>query len=130
MSNTITVTGNLTDAPELKFSQSGQAIGKLSVADNENRKQADGTWEQIGVTFWRCTLFGKQAEAAAEMVKGTQVVVTGRAKTHTWDTDAGEKRSSLEVIVQAIGAVPNTNREHASMQPDRSQPANNETAPF
>lgn len=106
MTNSITITGNLTDAPELKFSQSGQAVGKFTIADNENRKKPDGTWEQVGVTFWRCTLFGKQAEAAAELAKGTQVIATGRAKTHTWETDAGEKRSAIEVIVSAVGAVP------------------------
>lgn len=128
--NNLTITGNLTETPEIKFGQNGGAIAKFTIADNENRRKPDGTWEQVGVTWWRCTMFGKTAEAVADLTKGTQVIAIGRVKTHTWQTDTGEKRSAIEVIVQTLGSVPREQRQPTGDPWGGAANASSDEAPF
>ncbi|MFD7402993.1 single-stranded DNA-binding protein [Streptomyces sp. NPDC059866] len=102
----ITIIGNLTADPELKFTDSGQALAKFTVAstprtfDREANQWKDGT-----STFFRCAAWRALAEHVAESLgKGSRVVLSGRIRQHDWKTPEGENRSMLAVEVDDIGA--------------------------
>jgi single-strand DNA-binding protein len=101
--NSITVVGNVTRDPELKFLNSGQAAVRLSVAVNRrwmNRQTQE--WEER-VSYFEIAGYGQMAENAANtIVKGTRVIVTGRLEQRSWETDAGEKRSIVEINADEI----------------------------
>ena len=98
MSNTITVIGNMTAPPELRFAASGSAWATFTVADN--RKDRDGN---ESTTFIDCKAFGQIAEnITAGLDKGTRVIVTGRMEQESWERD-GQKRSKLVLMVDSIG---------------------------
>ncbi len=101
--NSITVVGNITRDPELKFLNSGQASVRLSVAVNrrwQNRQTQE--WEER-VSYFDVQAYGPMAENAANsLTKGTRVVVNGRLEQRTWDTPEGEKRSIIEINADEI----------------------------
>jgi single-strand DNA-binding protein len=104
MSAPITITGNLVADPDLKFGSSGKAIAKFRVATSRRKREADGNWTDQDTTFWRCTAFGALAEHLAESaVKGTGVVVVGRAYANEWTTPEGDKRSQIEITADHVG---------------------------
>ncbi|MFD9815033.1 single-stranded DNA-binding protein [Streptomyces sp. NPDC059080] len=101
----ITITGNITSDPELKFTPSGAALAKFTVAstprtyNRETNQWVDGT-----AAFFRCAAWRHLAEHIAEsLTKGTRVVVSGRIRQHNWETPEGENRSMLAVEVDDIG---------------------------
>jgi single-strand DNA-binding protein len=102
MSNAdITVTGNITVEPELKFSANGNARLGFSVASNK-RFQVNGEWQEetsfFNVVAWR----GIAEQAAAVLEKGMPVVVKGRLEQRSWETTEGEKRYNIEIVADAI----------------------------
>jgi single-strand DNA-binding protein len=101
--NSITIVGNVTRDPELKFLNSGQAAVRLSVAVNRrwmNRQTQE--WEER-VSYFEIAGYGQMAENAANsIVKGTRVIVTGRLEQRSWETEAGEKRSIVEINADEI----------------------------
>ncbi len=101
--NTITIVGNITRDPELKFLNSGQAAVRLSVAVNrrwQNRQTQE--WEER-VSYFEVTGYGPMAENAANSLsKGTRVVVTGRLEQRSWETENGDKRSIVEINADEI----------------------------
>lgn len=101
----ITVTGTLVADPELKFTPSGTAVVNFTVAANDRRFNKDTQqWEDGGATFLRCALWREPAEHAAESLeKGARVLLTGRLKQRSWETDDGDKRYAFEVDVTEIG---------------------------
>jgi single-strand DNA-binding protein len=89
--------GNLTRDVELKFLQSGTAVTEIGLAVNNRRKSASGEWIDEPV-FVDVTLWGRTAEVASEYLgKGSPVLIEGRLKYDTWETD-GQKRSKLRVV--------------------------------
>lgn len=101
---TLSGTGRLTADPELRFAPSGTAVCKVNVAFNSRRKNAQGEWEDADVLFVGGTLFKEAAENAAETLgKGDEVIVSGRLKTRQWETPDGEKRSTVELLIDSIG---------------------------
>jgi single-strand DNA-binding protein len=105
MSENITITGNLTNDPELRFTPGGDAVANFTVADTERvfDRQAND-WKDGNKNFWRCAAWKGTAENVAEsLVKGSAVVLVGKVITRNWETKEGEKRSSMEVRVEAIG---------------------------
>ena len=102
--NAITVVGNVTRDPELKFLNSGQAALKLSVAVNrrwQNRQTQE--WEER-VSYFEIVGYGAMAENAANsLVKGSRVIVSGRLEQRTWETENGDKRSIVEINADEIG---------------------------
>ena len=97
MTINLPVVGNITSAPELKFSQAGKAWATFTIADNRK----DGETEKA--TFVRCKAFGELAEHITESIdKGCRVVALGRLTQEDWETN-GEKRSAMVLIVDAIG---------------------------
>jgi single-strand DNA-binding protein len=102
--NTITITGNLTRDPELKFLNSGQATVKLGVAVSrrwQNRQTQE--WEER-TSYFDVVAYGTIAENAANsLTKGTRVVVTGQLEQRSWETEQGEKRYAWELRADEIG---------------------------
>ncbi|MFF4549249.1 single-stranded DNA-binding protein [Streptomyces sp. NPDC001406] len=101
----ITVVGNLTDDPELRFTPSGAALAKFSVASTPRTyDKTSGQWQDGTAMFLRCTAWRDLAQHVAEsLTKGMRVVVTGRLRQHNWQNDQGENRSMLGLEVDDIG---------------------------
>src|ERR1700689_148659 len=102
--NTITVAGNITRDPELKFLNSGQAAVRLSIAVNrrwQNRQTQE--WEER-VSYFEGVGYGAMAENAANsLTKGSRVIVSGRLEQRSWETENGHKRSIVEINADEIG---------------------------
>jgi len=107
MANEVTVTlvGNLVDAPELRFTPSGAAVANFTVASTpRSYDKASGEWKDGEALFMRCSLWRQPAENLAEsgLEKGARVVVVGRLKQRSFEKD-GQKRSVIELDVEEIG---------------------------
>ena len=103
MSSNVTLIGNLVDDPELRFTPSGVAMAKIRMAVNRRWRAQDGEWQEQ-TSFFSGTIWREQAEQAAESLqKGARVIVTGRLEQRSWETEAGEKRSVVEIQVDEIG---------------------------
>ncbi|MGZ4707479.1 MAG: single-stranded DNA-binding protein [Acidimicrobiales bacterium] len=102
--NTVSVVGNATRDPELRFTPSGQAIATFGIAVNRSwRNKQTNEWDEA-VSFFDVTCWAQMAENVAESVtKGTRVLVTGRLEQRSWETNDGEKRSKVEIVADEIG---------------------------
>ena len=102
---TITVIGNLTADPELRFTQSGAAVANFTVASTPRQfDRNSGEWKDGNALFMRCSLWRQAAENAAESLsKGARVIVTGRLEQRSYETKEGEKRTVVELQVDEIG---------------------------
>ena len=99
--NRVILVGNLTRDPEMRHIPSGLAVADIGLAVNDRRKTTAGDWVDEA-TFVDITLWGRQAEIAAEYLsKGSPVLVEGRLKLDTWEAD-GQKRSKLKVVGEKI----------------------------
>ncbi|GHD89735.1 MULTISPECIES: single-stranded DNA-binding protein [Streptomyces] len=101
----ITIVGNLAADPELRFTTSGDAIARFSVASTpRSYDKSTGQWRDGTAMFLRCTAWRDLANHVADsLTKGMRVVVTGRLRQHNWQTDQGENRSMLALEVDDIG---------------------------
>src|SRR5664280_2404428 len=101
----ITLVGNLTADPELRFTQSGVPVADFTVASTPRVfDRASGEWKDGDALFLRCTLWRQPAENVAEtLTKGARVIVTGRLRQRSYETREGEKRTVVEVDVDEIG---------------------------
>jgi len=101
----ITVVGNLTADPELRFTPSGAAVAGFTVASTPRTfDRQSNEWKDGETLFLRCSVWRQAAENAAEsLVKGTRVIVSGRLKANTYETREGEKRTSYEIDVDEVG---------------------------
>lgn len=105
MTATTTVIGNTTSEIEIRYTQSGKAVGNVTVAVSDRKfdKQTN-QWVDGDVWFARCTMWGELAEhAAASIPKGTRVVGFGRIVQRDWEDKDGGKRSAVEVTLEEIG---------------------------
>jgi single-strand DNA-binding protein len=101
----ITVVGNLTDDPALRFTPSGSAVANFTVASTPRTfdKQSQ-EWRDGETLFMRCSIWRDAAEHVAESLsKGTRVIVTGRLKQRSFETKEGEKRTVVELDVDEVG---------------------------
>lgn len=101
----ITIVGNLTGDPELRFTQQGVAVGNFSVAVNRKTfNQGTKRWEDAGTDFHRVTVWRSLAENVAESLrKGDRVIVQGTLESSNYETKEGEKRVSWEITGYAVG---------------------------
>ena len=100
---TITVIGNLTDDPELRFTPNGAAVANFRLAVTPRVREGD-SWKDGETSFFRINVWRQQAENAAETLqKGARCIVVGRLRTRSWETPEGEKRSVTEVEADEIG---------------------------
>src|SRR5947208_2222565 len=102
---TITVIGNLTDDPELRFTPSGAAVAKFRVASTPRfMDKASGEWKDGEPLFLSCTVWRQAAENVAESLqRGSRVIVSGRLRQRSYETREGEKRTVIELEVDEIG---------------------------
>lgn len=100
----ITVIGNLTGDPELRFIQSGAAVVNFTVASTPRTfERQTNEWKDGETLFMRCSLWREAAENVAEtLTKGMRVIVTGRLVSRSWEAN-GEKRSVMELQVDEVG---------------------------
>ena len=103
--NAITVIGNITRDPELKFLNNGNATVRFGLAVNRRWRNAQtNDWEER-VSYFDVTAYGPLAENVANSLpKGTRVVVSGRLEQRSWETQDGDKRSIVEINADEIGA--------------------------
>jgi len=103
---TLTITGNLAADPELRFTPSGAAVTNFTVISTPRRyDRTTGEWSDGEPISIRCNLWRAPAENVAESLKrGSRVIVTGRLRSRQWETRDGDKRISLELEVDDIGA--------------------------
>ena len=102
---TITVIGNLTDDPELRFTPSGAAVAKFRVASTPRTlDRASGEWKDGEPLFLACSVWRQAAENVAESLqRGSRVIVSGRLRQRSYETKEGEKRTVYELEVDEIG---------------------------
>lgn len=101
----ITVIGNLTSDPELRFTPSGAAVANFTVASTPRTlDRQSGEWKDGEALFLRCNIWRQAAENVAEsLTRGARVVVQGRLKQRSFETKEGEKRTVVELEVDEIG---------------------------
>lgn len=101
----ITVIGNLTDDPELRFTQSGAAVAKFRIASTPRTlDKSSGEWKDGEALFLACTVWRQVAENVAESLqRGSRVIVSGRLRQRSYETKEGEKRTVIELEVDEIG---------------------------
>jgi single-strand DNA-binding protein len=136
MSNNVTLTGNLVDDPELRFTPSGVAMAKIRMAVNRRWRGQDGEWQE-DTSFFTGTVWREQAEQVAESLqKGMRVIVTGRLEQRSWETQEGDRRSVVEVQIDEVGpslrwatATVNRTQRSGDWSPGNQQTAQSTPAP-
>lgn len=104
MSSTVSIAGNLTRDPELRFTPNGAPVVTFGVAVNRRWQNRDSQQWEESVSFFNVTCWRDLAENVAETLqKGSRVIVTGRLDQRSWTTQDGEKRSVVEVVADEVG---------------------------
>ena len=103
--NTVTLVGNLTDDPELRFTAQGAAVANFRIAVSKRiRDPQTNEWKDGDTSFFRVNVWRQLAENVAEsLARGTRVIVTGTLKMRQWETQEGEKRSVVEIEATEVG---------------------------
>jgi single-strand DNA-binding protein len=98
----VTLVGNLTDDPELKFTPNGAAVANFRLAVTPRVREGD-SWKDGETSFFRINVWRQMAENVAEsMTKGSRAVVVGRLRQRSWETPEGEKRTVTEVEADEV----------------------------
>ena len=102
--NQVALVGNLTDDPELRYTQSGAALAVFTVAVS-HRSKHNGEWQDVNDGFFRCTAWRSVAENASRTLKkGMRVFMTGKLVQRTWQDDDGNRRQSVEIQANHVAA--------------------------
>jgi single-strand DNA-binding protein len=124
--NQVTIVGNLTDDPELRYTPAGAAVATFTVAVNRRTRDESGQWKDGETSFFRCNVWRQQAENVAESLnKGARAIVIGRLRQRSWETPEGQKRTVVEIEVESVGpslewakaSVSKTPRDESSSSP-------------
>jgi single-strand DNA-binding protein len=101
----LTIVGNLTADPELRFTPSGAAVVNFTVASTPRKYNSQtGQWEDLDALFMRCNAWRQMAENVAEtFVRGSRVMVLGRLKQRSYETADNQKRTVIELEVDEVG---------------------------
>ncbi|MEK7770853.1 MAG: single-stranded DNA-binding protein [candidate division NC10 bacterium] len=100
--NRVFLMGNLTRAPELRYTPSGTAVADLRLAVNHNYTTQSGE-KREDTCFLTVVVWGKQAESCGEYLdKGSPIMVEGRLQTRDWETKDGQKRNVVEVVAERV----------------------------
>ena len=120
---TITVIGNLTNDPELRFTPSGSAVANFTIASTPRTfDRQSNEWKDGETLFLRASVWKEAAENVAEsLTKGMRVIVEGRLKSRSYETKEGEKRTVIELEVDEIGP----SLRYANAKVNRTQRAGN-----
>jgi single-strand DNA-binding protein len=102
--NQVTLVGNLTDDPELRYTPNGAAVCKFRIAVNRRIQDGSGNWKDGEASYFSINCWRGLAENAAEsLTRGTRVMVAGRLQFRAWENQEGEKRSAVEVEADEVG---------------------------
>ena len=102
--NQVTIIGNLTRDPELRYTPNGTPVANFDVAVNRRTRDETGGFKEGEPSFFRCNVWRQQAENVAESLnKGTRVVVCGWLRQRSWETPEGQKRTVVEIEVESCG---------------------------
>jgi single-strand DNA-binding protein len=118
--------GNLTDDPELRFTQNGTPVANFRMAVNQRVKDTDGSWRDGEASFFKVNVWRDQAENVAESLgKGNRAIVLGRLRTRSWETPEGDKRTSTEIDADEVApslrwAIAKPERAERSRNGERS----------
>lgn len=124
--NHLTIVGNFTRDPDLKYTSSGKAVCNFDIAVNHSYKAADGSKKEE-VCFIPCTVWGKQAETVAEyMKKGRLCLVEGRLIQERWESKEKEKRSRLKLNANHVVFLGSGEKKPDSKEPPASGQAQEE----
>jgi len=120
---TITVIGNLTNDPELRFTPSGSAVANFTIASTPRTfDRQSNEWKDGETLFLRASVWKEAAENVAEsLTKGMRVIVSGRLKSRSYETKEGEKRTVIELEIDEIGP----SLRYANAKVNRTQRNNN-----
>lgn len=101
----VTVVGNLTEDPTIRFTPQGVAVASFTVASTPRMlDKQSGSWQDGDPLFLRCNIWRQAAENVGEsLTRGTRVIVTGRLRQRSYDTKEGEKRTVIELEVDEVG---------------------------
>lgn len=101
----VTIIGNLTSDPELRFTPSGAAVASFTIASTPRMlDKATNEWKDGDTLFMRCSVWRQYAENVAEsLTRGARVIATGRLKQRSYETREGEKRTVVEMEVDDVG---------------------------
>lgn len=98
--NTVIIVGRLTRDAELKYTNTGTAVSKISLAVNRGRKNGDQWTEEV--SFFDAVLWGRMAESLQQyLVKGKQIIIEGELRQNKWEQD-GQTRSKVEIVVKNL----------------------------
>ena len=101
--NQVVIVGNMTRDPELRYTPNGAALVKFGVAVSRRVRDETGQWKDADTSFFDITAWRTLAENVAEsLAQGNRVVVVGRLRTNTWETQDGEKRTKVEIEAEEI----------------------------
>jgi single-strand DNA-binding protein len=126
--NQVTLTGNLTDDPELRFTPSGVAVASFRLAVDQRVWDTDG-WKDGESSYFRVNVWRDQAEhVSRSLQKGARCVVVGRLRSRSWETPEGQRRSAVEVDAEEVGmslrfAAVGPPPAEAAAAPERQAPA-------
>jgi single-strand DNA-binding protein len=101
--NSVTLVGNVTRDPELRFTPSGQAVASFGLAVNRRwQDRGSGQWQEQ-TSFFDVKCWAQMAENVSEsLTRGSRVIVAGRLEQRSWETEQGDKRSKVEVVADEI----------------------------
>ena len=101
--NNLTIVGNLTRDPELRFTPAGNPVASFGIAVNRSWQNSSGEWVEE-TNFFEVTAWNNLAENCAESLsKGDRVIVSGRLNWRSWENSDGTKRSKVDIVADAIG---------------------------
>jgi single-strand DNA-binding protein len=129
----VTITGNLTDDPELKFTPAGAPVANFRIAVTARVRDGE-TWRDGDTSFFRINVWRQLAEHVADSLsKGDRAVIVGRLKSRSWETPEGERRSVVEVEADEVApslrwAIAKPERAHNGAKAKGDQ--FNDEAPF
>ncbi len=137
MVNRVTLIGRLGKDPEMRYTPSGAAVARFSVATDENRKDQSGNWVQ-DTTWHNIVVWGQAAERAAEnLKKGNMVYIEGKISMRNWEDKEGQKRTSFEIVAFSYrnltpksGGESHGESSFSQPEPTHSQPPMDEDLPF
>lgn len=129
----VTIVGNLTDDPELRFTPGGDAVCNFTIASTPRTYSRETQqWEDGETLFMRCSVWKQKAENVAESLqRGYRVIAQGRIKQRSYETREGEKRTVIEMEVDEIGpsltfvtaTIQRSEKRQAAAQPRQAAPA-------
>ena len=120
----VTITGNLTDDPELRFTPNGNPVANFRLAVTARIKDGD-TWRDGDTSFFRINVWRQLAEHVTDsLTKVDRAIVIGRLKSRSWETPEGDKRSVVEVTAEEAGP----SLKWATAKPERASKTNGKQA--